>query len=180
MKKIIFSIIFTLNIFFVFYLITPLPQIPDLANSQKSDLPGDTTQQKNISGYFTNLSRTEVITFYKANLNGPFRIQLNHPPEKSKQIIGDTTQSYYLEEFVFPFKGSVFINGFDWQKDVFTRPEKRIANKLYYHDVEYQSKITVKSFPTSLLQRIIFFVLGETILFLIYFSYRKFVIMRHE
>lgn len=156
------------------YLISPLPTAPDLVHAQKSNLPGDTTQIKNVSGYFTNLSRTEVITFYKANLNGPFRIQLNHPPEKAKEIISDTIQSYYLEEFVFPFKGSVFINGYDWQKDVFTKPEKREANRLYYNGVEYQSKITVKSFPTTLPQRLASFYLSEALLVIIVYQYLKF------
>jgi hypothetical protein len=173
MKKIIITLAIIFNIFALFYLSTPLPLIPPLSNSQKSDLPGDTTQQPNISGYFTNLSRTEVITFYKANLNGMFRIKLNHPPEKSRDVIRDTIQSYYLEEFVFPFKGSVFINGYDWQKDVFTKPEKRIANKLIYNDIEYQSKITVKSYPTTLWQRLLAFYLSEVLFVAIVIIYSK-------
>jgi hypothetical protein len=172
MKKISISLFLLLNLLALFYLLSPLPLIPPLTNAEKSDLPGDTTQQKNISAFFTNLSRTEVITFYKANLNGIFRIQLNHPPEKSKDVISDTIQSYYLEEFVFPFKGSVFINGYDWQKDVFTKPEKRIANKLIFHNIEYQSKITIKSYPTQLWQRLLAFYISEILLFVIFLIYR--------
>ena len=175
MNKIFFSLLIIANIFAAIYLIAPLPSIPPLSNAVKSDLPGDTTQLKNVSGYFTNLSRTEVITFYKANLNGLFRVQLNHPPEKSKEIISDTTQSYYLEEFVFPNKGSVFINGYDWQKDVFTKPDKRISNKLIYHNTEYQSKITVKSFPTSLWQRLIGFYGSELLIIIILVILRRFI-----
>ena len=175
MNKALISFLLVFNILATFYLLSPLPQIPDLTSAIKSDLPGDTIQQPNIAGYFTNLSRTEVITFYKARLNGFFRIQLNHPPEKSKEIIGDTTQSYYLEEFVFPFKGSVFINGYDWQKDVFTKPEKRIANKLIYNDIEFQSKVTVKFFPTTLVQRLSSFYLSELVLIIIFFIYRHLI-----
>lgn len=164
MRKILLITFVSFNLLAFFYLLSPLPNIPPLTNSQASNLPGDTTQQANISAYFTNLSRTEVITFYKANLNGLFRIKLNHPPEKSKEVISDTIQSYYLEEFVFPFKGSVFINGYDWQKDVFTKPEKRIANKLIFEDIEYQSKVTVKSYPTPLWQRLVAFYLSELLL----------------
>lgn len=174
MNKVLITILVFFNLLAFAYLLIPLPQIPPLANSVRSTLPGDTTQLTNVSGYFTNLTRTEVITFYKANLNGPFRIQLNHPPEKAKEIITDTIQSYYLEEFVFPFKGSVFINGYDWQNDVFTKPEKRIANKLIYNGVEYQSKITTKSFPTPLWARVITLLSVQIILIIIFFCYRSF------
>lgn len=175
MNKVLITLLVFFNLLAVGYLSIPLPQIPELTNSVRSTLPGDTTQLKNVSGYFTNLSRTEVITFYKANLNGPLRIQLNHPPEKSKEVITDTIQSYYLEEFVFPFKGSVFINGYDWQNDVFTKPEKRIANKLIYNGVEYQSKITTKAYPTTLTQRLIGFFGSEILLLGIFWCYRSFL-----
>ena len=161
MKKFFIFVFLIFNIFYLLYLFSPVPQVPDLVDSVKSDLPGDTTQLKNVSAYFTNLSRTEVITFYKANFNGPFRIQLNHPPEKAKEVILDTIQSYYLEEFVLPFKQSIFINGYDWQNDVFTKPEKRIANKLIYKGIEYQSKITIKTYPTGIPERLVSFLFTE-------------------
>lgn len=181
MNKVIIGLLVVFNVLFVWYLTLPLPVIPDLPYSAKSDLPGDTTQLKNVSGYFTNLTRTEVITFYKANLNGPFRIQLNHPPEKAKDVILDTIQSYYLEEFVFPFKASIFINGYDWQNDVFTKPEKRIANRLLYNGIEYQSKITVKSYPTNLWSRLLgFFGLEVSLLAVIYLYRLVFLPGRHD
>ena len=173
MKKILFSFLIIFNLFAVWYLIIPLPQIPDLNYAIKSDLPGDTTQLQNVTGYFTNLSRTEVINFYKANIPGLFRIQLNHPPEKAKEIIKDTIQTYYLEEFVLPFKESVFINGYDWQKDVFTKPEKRIINKIIYHGIDYQSKITIKVFSTSIIQRFIGFFVTEISVLLIFYLFIK-------
>jgi hypothetical protein len=151
-------------------LVSPLPAIPDLTNAAKSDLPGDTVQLKNVSGYFTNLSRAEVINFYKANLNGLFRIHLNHPPERSKDIILDTIQSNYLEEFILPFKESVFINGFEWQNDPFTKPEKRITNKMIYHGKEYFAKITIKTFPTTIPRRLATFFITEAVAFFIFFS----------
>lgn len=175
MSKVFLTLLVFFNLLALGYLSIPLPHIPELTNAVRSTLPGDTTQLQNVSGFFTNLSRTEVITFYKANLNGPMRIQLNHPPEKSKEVITDTIQSYYLEEFVFPFKGSVFVNGYDWQNDVFTKPEKRIANKLIFNGVEYQSKITVKSYPTSLPQRLIGFFGSEILLLCILWCYKSLI-----
>jgi len=173
MKKIIYSLLIVFNLLSLIYLLSPVPKLKDLDNAVKSELPGDTVQLKNVSGYFTNLSRTEVINFYKANYNGPFRILLNHPPEKAKEIIRDTVQSYYFEEFVLPLKESIFINGYDWQNDVFTKPEKRIANKLLYKGIEYQSKITIKIYPTAIWQRLVVFFGIEAGLFFIFLLYRN-------
>lgn len=177
MKKIL---LITFNVIFLIYLLTPTPTLKDLPNAVRSNLPGDTVQLKNVSGYFGNLSRTEVINFYKANYNGPFRIQINHPPEKAKEIISDTIQSYYLEEFVLPFKESIFINGYEWQNDVFTKPEKRIANKMIYDGIEYQTKVTIKKFPTTLFQRLTAFFVVEISILLIFYIYSQILKKRYH
>jgi hypothetical protein len=156
-KKILVLFLVIFNLLAVFYLISPPPVLPDLPNSSKSNLPGDTVQINNVAAYFTNMTRTEVINFYKAYYSGLFRINLNHPPERSKDIFVDTMQSYYLEEFVLPFKESLYVNGFEWENDVFTKVESRSKNKLVYNDIEYKAKITIRRFPTSILSRFIAF-----------------------
>lgn len=175
MKKLFIALFLVFNTLVIAYLVSPTPTLKDIPNTVKSELPGDTTQIKNVSAYFGNLSRTEVINFYKANYHGPFRIQLNHPPEKAKEIIRDTTQSYYLEEIILPFKESIFINGYEWQNDVFTKPEKRYANKLLYNNIEYQTKITIKVFPTSIAQRLITFFILEAAIISIIFIYKSLI-----
>ena len=160
-KKILISGLVIFNFLAVFYLISPTSILPDLPNSAKSDLPGDTVQISNVSAYFTNMTRTEVMNFYKAYYSGLFRINLNHPPEKAKDIIVNTIQSYYLEEFVLPFKESLYVNGFEWENDVFTKPENRSKNKLIYHDKEYKAKITIRRFPTNIQSRLIAFFVTE-------------------
>jgi len=172
-KKVTLIILIIFNILAVVYLIGPTPVLLDLDNSAKSDLPGDTTQITNISGYFTNLSRDEVMNFYKKNYQGLFRLNLNHPPEKAKEIIVDTIPSYYLEEFVLPFKESLYINGFEWEKDVFTKPEKRIKNKIYYQDQEYKAKITIRRFPVSIFNRLFTFFITESGLIFAFFVYKN-------
>ncbi|MCW1949040.1 MAG: hypothetical protein KIH89_001160 [Candidatus Shapirobacteria bacterium] len=174
-KKILISIIIIFNIFTGFYLISPTPNLPDLPNSAKSNLPGDTTQISNVSAYYTNMTRTEVMNFYKAYYSGPFRINLNHPPEKSKEIIVNTIQSYYLEEFVLPFKESIYINGFEWENDVFTKPESRSKNKLIYQDKEYKAKITIRRFPTTLPKRFIAFFATEISFITTLFVFKSFI-----
>ncbi len=173
-KKILISILVLFNIFFVVYLVLPTPSLKNLPNSVLSALPGDTTQLKNVTGYYTNLSRTEVMNFYKSIYAQPFLIRLNHPPEKSQEIFRDTMQSYYLEEFILPFKESLFINGYEWEKDVFTKPEKRFANKLIYNGVTYHSKINTKLIVTTIPTRLFVLFFSQAGIYLIYLCYRQF------
>jgi hypothetical protein len=161
LRKILISILVIFNILAVFYLISSTPVLPDLPSSAKSDLPGDTVQISNVTAYFTNMTRTEVMNFYKAYYSGLFRINLNHPPERSQDIFVDTMQSYYLEEFILPFKESLYINGYEWENDVFTKVESRSKNKLIYNDIEYKAKITIRRFPTSIPSRLIAFFTTE-------------------
>ena len=175
-KKIIIFSLIILNFIAAVYLISPTPTLPDLPNSIKSDLPGDTTQISHVSAYYTNMTRTEVMLFYKAYYSSPFRIILNHPPEKAQEIIVNTIQSYYLEEFVLPFKESLYINGFEWENDVFTKPENRSKNKLIYQDKEYKAKITIRRFPTTVTNRFMAFFtteIGIIITLLIFKSFFK-------
>lgn len=163
------------NLFAIAYLIVPTPKIGNLPNSIKSTEPGDTVQIPHVSAYYTNLTRTEVINFYKANYNGFFRVQLNHPPEKSKDIIVNTIRSYYFEEFVLPFKESIYINGFEWENDVFTKPEKRIKNKITYEGREYKAKITTRTFPTSMPERLFSLFFTQLVLISAIYVYKSYI-----
>ncbi|MDD4937818.1 MAG: hypothetical protein PHX34_02255 [Candidatus Shapirobacteria bacterium] len=169
LKKILISIFIIFNVLAILYLISPTPKLPDLSNSVKSDLPGDTIQIPNVSGYFTNMTRTEVMNFYKSYYYGLFKINLNHPPEKAKEIIVDTIPSYYFEEFILPFKESLYVNGFEWENDVFTKPENRAKNKLIYQNKEYKAKITIRTFPTSIPYRFFSFFFTETSIIVIFY-----------
>ncbi|HEX8923871.1 MAG TPA: hypothetical protein VF828_04005 [Patescibacteria group bacterium] len=158
------------NVLAVIYLAALSPVVGDLPGSVISTLPGDTTQIANVRGYFTNQTRNQVMAFYNSAYKGLFRIRLNHPPEKSKEIYVDTMQSYYLEEFVLPFKETFYVNGFEWANDVFTKPEKRIMNKLIYNDVVYNAKITTRVFPVSLPKRFAAFFLTEAAVVIVVYN----------
>ncbi len=169
---IIFLLIF--NFLAVIYLLLPTPKLKDLDSSVRSQEPGDTVQMTNVTGYYTNLSRREVINFYRSFYAGPLMTRLNYPPEYAKTIFRDTMKSYYLEEFHLPFKESLFINGFEWAEDVFTKPEKRIQNKLLYEDIEYRSKINTKIISTSIAARFLAFFATEAAIIFVIFLYKKF------
>ncbi len=174
-QKRIFAIVslFIFNLFSLLYLLSPDPVLEALPSSVKSDLPGDTVQIENVSAYFTNLTRTEIINHYKATYNNSLRIILNHPPEKARTIFVDTIQSYFLEEFSIPFKQSLYINGFEWENDVFTATDSRSKNKLIYNGKEYKTKVTLRLFPVSPKNRLISFFTFELGLIIIAYLYRS-------
>lgn len=155
-----------INLILIIYLTLPLPTIPTLPNSITSQEAGDTIQMKNVRAFYTNDYRAKVMNFFNNYFSKPY-IKINHPPEKAKQIYRDTIQSYYLEEFVFPLKGSIFVNGYEWEHDVFTKPDKRIVNKMIINGQDMNSKVTLRWFYPSLLARYLNLVFIN--LFLIFF-----------
>ena len=178
-KNIGLSILILFNLCSLLYLILPLPSVPDLPSSLKSIEPGDTVQIPNVNAYYTDQSRSEVMNFYYHTYKFPFVIHLNHPPERAKIIFKDTIQSYYLEELVIPFKASLFINGFEWQNDVFTPADKRAANKLMVGTQTFNAKITTRTFSTSIPARLFsFFTTEMAILYTLYIA-KKYVFTAH-
>ena len=173
-KKIFPIFIVLVNAIFLTYLLIPTPVLKNLPSSVKSTDPGDTAQMKNVTAFYTNLSRTEVINFYKSAYTSPILIRLNYPPEYAKTIFRDPFQSYYLEEFSLPLKESLYINGYEWENDVFTKPEKRIAYKMIHKGIEYKSKITLKIISTSLPIRLLNYFIIEASLVGLFYLYRFF------
>jgi len=151
------------------YLVLPGPALPppDLPESLKSVEPGDTIQLTNVSAYYTQKGRQEVIGFYRdyfsrsdlANFPLP-AYRLNHPPEYARQVFVNTKTSYYIEEVVQPFRSSLFINGFEWEKDVFTPPSRRVKNKMVVGGETWASKVSLRWYPSRWATRLAIFWAG--------------------
>lgn len=147
------------------YLCLPAPKnFPDLPNSVKSIEPGDTTQIANVSAYYTDIPRQEVVAFYfKYFSRSPFlnilllNYKLNQPPERIREVLRETQQSTYVEEIIHPLRESVFVNGFEWDNDPFTLPSKRIKNILIVDGKTYRFKITVFYQESRIWQRLVIF-----------------------
>ncbi len=148
------------------YLLLPGPKLPPLGLPEglKSVEPGDTVQLTRVSAYYTQKSREEVVSFYSdyfshsSFLSLPlFTYRLNHPPEYAREVWIDTKQSYYLEEIVRPFAGSLFVNGFEWEKDVFTPEAARVQNIMLVGGETWASKVSLRWFPSHFLTRLIIF-----------------------
>ncbi len=166
LKKSMMFIWLGIGLIISFYLLLPAPLLPppDLPESAKSNEPGDTWQLPNVSAYYTDKLRPEALDFYaqyfsrSSFLNIPLpTYRLNHPPEYAKQVFIDTKQSYYLEEIIHPFRESLFVNGFEWENDVFTPPESRPKNILKFNDRVWKSKVSLKWIYSSELSRLIIF-----------------------
>ncbi|MFH1561639.1 MAG: hypothetical protein ABID04_03620 [Patescibacteria group bacterium] len=173
MKKIYLA----LGLLLTIYLALPVPKMPptDLPESLKSTDPGDTIQLSNVSAYFTDWDRHQVLSFYtdQAQYPGGITYRLNHPPEYARQIIRDTTQTYYLEEIVHPFKQSLFVNGFEWQNDVFTPVASRGQNAILVDGKTWSSKVTLRWFTSNLVSRVLVFWLAWFLFYLVLTNWTK-------
>jgi len=128
-----------------------------LPDSDKSTLEGDTIQIPNVSAYFSNNFRNFVVPFYLKNYQKktflPFPpLKLNHPPEYSWNVIKRHTDSTYLEEFVYPLRDSLYVNGFEpFYED--GSPKFWGSTKLNEGSHLWYTKTTLRFYPSSLLVR---------------------------
>lgn len=143
--KALFKILFIVfSLALVFYLLLPAPPFPEpLPGALQSDEPAD-LEDPLRRGYFTDLSRQEVLEHYQEEF-GPFSYRLNYPPEEAQTKIRDQTRSTFLEEIVHPFRESLFINGFEPKeaKDVIVIGDKSWRQKIIVKYVQSKSSIRV-------------------------------------
>lgn len=133
---------------------SPLPQ------STKSTLSGDTVEVPNVSAYFSDNYRSFVTKYYKNHFQYmtklPFPpIVLNHPPEYAFDYIKDQTQSTYLEEYVYPWRGRLFVNGLEPFDEKTKLPRYEGAVKFETEGMLYETKVTLRYYPTPLWARMV-------------------------
>lgn len=184
----ILGVIFVLGLL---YLILPGPRriedFPPLPASVKSTLEGDTIQNPNIAAYYSDFRRYFITYFYKKEFAKMYTfgavfppVTVNHRPEDAYRYIRDQQASTFLEEYVYPLRESFFVNGYDplMANIMYKHQTSNVGNHILVRDQIteeeklYDSKTTVRFYPTSPLWRI-------TIYFLIWFSglgiYRLFI-----
>jgi hypothetical protein len=133
--------------------------------SLKSDEPGDTYQNPNNAAYFSNFRRQEVIGFYKdqfsyLNIFG-FKIpplNSNHPPEEAFTYIRDQQASTYLEQFAYPLRDALFVNGFE-PFDESGKPYRQGATNIFTKEAFFDSKTTIRYFGSSVISRLLVYIL---------------------
>lgn len=168
-----------LKVIFVFYclagflyLALPDPSFPTPPpDSIKSLEPAD-LENPLRQGYFTNYSRDEVLDWYgkqfdHINIFGfDFKIPtplLNYPPEYAQSLIRDQTSSTFLQEYVHPFRESIYINGF--------KPETKDNTPAFFVDGQKRDlKIIIRQVKSSVVVREILFILSSVMMIIIYLS----------
>ncbi len=148
-------------LFVICYLLFPARGFPPPPpNSIQSLEPAD-TESINRRAYYTNLTRAEILAFYKQNFNAR-ALRLNHPPEEAQTLIRDQTRSSWLEELYLPFRDSYLINGF-----YPTLPTEQIN----IDNVHYENKITVRYIPSHPISRLTVLLLASICFYLLYREY---------
>jgi len=159
-------VFFPFAIIFLVYLIIPGPtsvnDFPSLPNSVKSDLSGDTWQVPNVVGYFSDNYRKMATSYYKnifqqKNILFLPPIRLNYPPEFAYTAIKVETQSTYLEEYLYPLRNSVFVNGLEpFSED----GQRRFwgSTKFEIGDQAFFTKVTLRFYPSPIWARLVVWV----------------------
>lgn len=151
------------SIFLLVYMVWPGPsKISDfvpLPDSIKSKLEGDTIQIPNVSAYFSNNFRENVLPFYRKDYwkltKLPFPpFKLNYPPEHSWITIKKHTDSTYLEELVYPLRDSLYVNGFEpFYSD--GQPKYWGATKFEVEGKSLFTKTTLRFYPSPIWVRLL-------------------------
>ncbi len=162
-KKIVLAVIFVLGLIYILipdiksvYFFPPLPD-----HVLRSTESGDTIQIPNVEAFYSDDRRAFATKFYKSRFDTlkvlgitiP-SIRINRPPEEAFQYIRDQQYSTYLEEYTYPLRESLFVNGFEPVDDNGNLRPNLTASTLingYY----YQSKVTLRLYPTKVYNRVI-------------------------
>lgn len=154
-KRLLASGFFLAFIVLLVYVFPKSPEFPISPDgSVQSYEPADVETELR-RGYYTNLSRAEVIAHYEKGFNRGFNVytpRLNYPPEDAPVLIRDQTKSTYLEEIVHPLRESLYINGFEPKTEEYAQ---------YYKGIRYNQKIIVRYVPSSVLTRVIVLLLSS-------------------
>lgn len=157
-----FLLLLAVYVLGVIYLIQPIPALPTLENATLSNEEGDTWQNPDQKGYYTNLTRSQVLN--QIQTKSQIKIfgwkvpnyRLNYRPEEAHELIRDQLKSNYMEEIVYPFRSSIFVNGWEPKNSPYyaNKPEKEIPDISIY-GIPYDAKITLKPNNSSLIARLV-------------------------
>ena len=162
------------------YLSLPTPALPDLRDSGRSDEEGDTWQNPDQKGFYSNLTRPEVLSdiqskslikFFSWTIP-PYR--LNYPPEEAFPLVRDQTKSNYLEEIVYPMRNSTFVNGWEPKKaPINANLDPEDIPEISLHGVFYDAKITLRPVNSAIWARLLIWTLIFPSTYLVLLSLKK-------
>ncbi|TRZ53921.1 hypothetical protein D4S03_01010 [bacterium] len=162
------------------YLTLPSPAYPDLTQAERSDEPGDTYQHPDQKGYYTNLTRAEVLEQIQSKFLLKFfgitipSFRLNYRPEEAFSLVRDQLKSYYLEEIIYPFRESIFVNG--WEPTHSPQYAKILQNEnpdISFRGVPFMSKVTLKPTNSNVFARVAVWTLIFPATYFVFISLKK-------
>ncbi len=164
-QRSVFVILFLVGL--VYVCLPGLSSVEDfapLSPSIRSTQDGDTWQNKNIAAYYSDYNRREITRFYKNFFSKSLLfgiplpvIALNHPPGMAYQYVRDQQESTFLEEYVFPLRESIFVNGYEPKVENDRFPERQrsfVGDHKSYNGIYFNSKTTLRYYPSSIFARI--------------------------
>ena len=165
MFKLILGIIFIMGLIYVMLPgPTKIEDFPPIPDSLKSDEPGDTVQNPNIAAYFSQFDRKAITEYYRWAYRKQFLIgqlippvSLNYPPRDSWQYVKMYQKSTFLEEYVYPLHGSIFVNGHEpyVEKELSKLPHDPLGDRMQIKDKFFRSKTTIRYYPNSWYARLL-------------------------
>lgn len=176
-KKILTAVFIIFCLSGVFYLALPNYSFPTpppgvLKSQEPADMETPLRQ-----GYFTNYSRAEVLSWYRGQFEYTYifghkiklpTLLLNYPPEDAETLIRDQTSSTFLQEFVHPFRESLYINGFK-PSAVENKPLFNVNGK------SWEQKITVRFVPGNVIIRELIFVATALMIIVVFKAFEKLI-----
>jgi|CXWL01.1.fsa_nt_gi hypothetical protein len=180
MKKLIIFSALLVYLAGFYYLTRPDPALPILADSARSDEPGDTVQHPDQAAYYTHrdnrgqiLSELQKRFDLKDSWTSLISYRLNYRPEEVGELVRDQLRSYYLEEVVHPLRESLFINVFDPAKSPMIDDEKREQARMYLHGQFYPIKVTLRPVYSEVWGRLLIWTLIFPGAYAVYLSLKQ-------
>ncbi len=178
MKKLLIFLALVIYFSGIYYLTRPSPELPALANTVRSDEPGDTWQHPDQAAYYTSRdSRPEILGELqrKFDLSSLFQFtyRLNYRPEESFEMVRDQLRAYYLEEVVHPLRESLFINVWDPAKSPMIDDDKRAQARMYFQGQFYPLKITLRPVYSGVTARLLIWTLIFPSTYAVYLTLSK-------
>lgn len=163
-----FSIITLIFVLGLIYILAPGPtsidDFPPIPDSVKSSEPGDTTQVPEIAAYFSDYDRAKITEYYKNSYRNKFffgkflpPVKLSYPPEYAKVLVRDQQVSTFLEEYSYPLKGSIFVNGYEpyVENEIKKKTHGFVGDHIHIQGRYFVSKTTLRFYPADLFGRLI-------------------------
>ena len=137
-------------------------------------------------GFYSNNDRNEITKFYRKVFETSIlgflplpAIRINRPPEEANRYVRDQQESTFLEEYVYPMRESIFVNGYEpfIENKMFNRKADKLGNSVIFKENLYVSKATIRIYTSNIFARI-FIYLG--ICLSLYLLVKIFISSRRE